>query len=281
MYYVSNKIQIQMSVDKRFRTTEFYSPSSYDLKPGQSRQEFWINRIQTRKWDQPNIARSPNAGKTSPKQAGGSRQNSTQRTELNEALQKSILLLGNRGMSTTHQSSFNKLEMPALNKNRTILENDGLPQLQGKPPRQTRNQPDTYSTQQPRLIKTPERREISHKSQISGANLQDILEYLKKRVAVKQTKKIKRKSFILRGGQLVHADLYKTQPPKGQPIVHQTTSYTSQTTYFPNMDQQVVHGDFNKTQCHETRFLKHLKDTRVVEIMRPMNKFPMGNVPNR
>ena len=52
-------------------------------------------------------------------------------------------------------------------------------------------------------------------------------------------------------------------------------------TYFPNMGAMVTPNQFNKTQCNETRYLKHLRDTRVVEIMRPFGKLPMGNVPSK
>lgn len=104
-----------------------------------------------------------------------------------------------------------------------------LPNLHGaaKPPKQrdSRNISKVFGTYEPPAPK--ERREITDKSQIPGADLQDILEFLKKRVAAKQQKKIKRKSFILRGGQLVHADFYKTQTatPKATPL----TTYTTQT----------------------------------------------------
>ncbi len=39
--------------------------------------------------------------------------------------------------------------------------------------------------------------------------------------------------------------------------------------------------NFNKTQCNETRYLKHLKDTRVTYIMRSNKEYSMGNVPSK
>lgn len=34
-----------------FRTSEYYSPDSHQLKPGQSRQDFWISKIKPRQWN--------------------------------------------------------------------------------------------------------------------------------------------------------------------------------------------------------------------------------------
>jgi hypothetical protein len=67
---------------------------------------------------------------------------------------------------------------------------------------------------------------------------------------------------------------------------HQKPQYLKGTWNLPNLpkDAQLPPSDalhFNKTQCNETRYLKHLKDTRVTYIMRSNKEFSMGNVPSK
>ena len=60
-------------------------------------------------------------------------------------------------------------------------------------------------------------------------------------------------------------------------LPHLTQQYDPRSIHSANGD----YSTFNKTQCNETRYLKHLTDTRVTYIMRSNKEFSMGNVPSK
>ncbi len=114
--------------------------------------------------------------------------------------------------------------------------------------------------------------------------MDDILAYLKTRVEEKQ-RTHKLKTQLMRNSILQYppqryfdqqAFLYSTATPK--PLVNKLGTWNLPNLPKMNPDDQL---HFNKMQCNETRYLKHLKDTRVVHIMRSNKEYSMGNVPSK
>ena len=111
-------------------------------------------------------------------------------------------------------------------------------------------------------------------------NMDEILSYLKSRVEEKKrNQKLKTLQNIQYPPQRYfdqQALLYSTATPK--PLVNKLGTWNLPHLPKANPDDQL---HFNKTQCSETRYLKHLKDTRVVHIMRSNKEYSMGNVPSK
>lgn len=114
-------------------------------------------------------------------------------------------------------------------------------------------------------------------------DLDDINAYLKNKVqrndqAIKQhtlmMREYERNAYPPKRHFEKNAALYQThsKPVSGNPKWGAS---------LPSLPKDASQLDFSKTQCNETRYLKHLKDTRVVFIMRSNKEFSMGNVPSK